>query len=1291
MKNKKRGFRTKNNKLVLESPQSKIVFSLVVLALAVLIATSVSEIVSYNAVKLSPSDELQIDENSIEHEGYIVEFKEKPLAVISKELDSSIVASSYKKQRLNEQKNKITIERENFKNKLKTVSPKAKIRKEFNVVFNGVSISNDITNQQLEELKKDLNVKRISPNYKIKLFLNESVPLINADDVWKLDAQGNNCTQSGQECLTGKGVTIGIIDTGVDYNHPDLGGCFGEGCKVVGGWDFVNEDGDPFDDFFHGTHVAATAAGNGILKGVAPDASIVAYKVLNSQGIGTEDNIISAIDRSVDPNQDGDYSDHLGVISLSLGGGGNPDSPGSVAIDNAVGLDVVAVVSAGNSGPGERTIGSPGTARKAITVGAIDKNLSIAKFSSRGPVIWKHQELFQPIKRFSIIKPDIVAPGVNIYAASPNMEYKTLSGTSMSAPHVSGLAALIKQKNDNWSAEQIKSAIKNSAIILQEPEKVNIQGFGGIDAYKALFDYANPLIVSIDPIQQDSFVINITGKIIGDNFYNYKLFYVRNAPLGNISESEHLIISSNLIPSEGLLFANFKPFELAEGEYLIKLEVVDNFGNKFYDYGYFEVNKFDFVNISYFDVYNPKSPLDFRVKNIYNFEIEDFHAEYSFDGTQWRNYGVHTEIENLTVSIAQNSINLSGDLFIKINISENNISNLKYIQIYSDTSLKENWPIRLNFPLGIFGKPTSLGKIKPSVDDVTGDGKDEIVIFAKKADILTILIFNLEGNLISEIPVGGSSPLVELDFPLLVDIDKDGVKDIVVSINDTETGNSAIYAYNFDGNIIKGWPLEIDSLGGKRNLLLTAYDIDFDGKVELIARDKINDGEGEKIFIVNSSGYIENEIVLPENNLDSSFSKMIFYPSIGNFDNDTDFEIVVIDFPRNLSDSQIIKLNGIFIFIFNKNGSIVDNFPINLSGIPIQPPIIADFDKDGKMEIIIGLNYNPILTTNNSGGVYVINEDGEILPGWPALKGKRIKYYSIGDINEDGNLEVIAMDSNNIYILNSSGDIVSNRSYNGDSSLIPIYHFSTTSGNNLFFSSDILFDGSYLKGKVDNMNLNLSIINQKMTESSRFVDEKPLIIKDIDGDNYLEIISASSLDYDPINGKNKERASIYIWETNVSSSFINWGEYQHDPQHTGCYKCLICGNSLIEAGEQCDDGNLNNPDGCSSICQIQDYFECSGQPSICKAICTDSDGGDKPYRKGIVNIEAYRINVQDSCFNSTMVREYICDWDAIRNETIANSKVQSCNTWCTDGYCTSSPLGGPIPTKVPRNPASNIQ
>src|SRR4029077_13122491 len=122
------------------------------------------------------------------------------------------------------------------------------------------------------------------------------------------------------------GVRIGILDTGVDYTHPDLGACFGPGCKVVDGYDFVNQDADPMDDMGHGTHVAATAAGDGTyageggptpIRGVAPGAEIYAYKVLDNFGFGGSANIIAGIERCADPNGDGDPSDHLDVCNMS--------------------------------------------------------------------------------------------------------------------------------------------------------------------------------------------------------------------------------------------------------------------------------------------------------------------------------------------------------------------------------------------------------------------------------------------------------------------------------------------------------------------------------------------------------------------------------------------------------------------------------------------------------------------------------------------------------------------------------------------------------------------------------------------------------------------------------------------------------------------------------------------------------------------------------------------------------------------------------------------------------------
>ncbi|MBI4116383.1 S8 family serine peptidase [Candidatus Pacearchaeota archaeon] len=504
-------------------------------------------------------------------QGYLVELKEQPLALKKANLDkeakanvaSGITAptgiSRYLttaptlpenvNAKLQEQKTRVQNEHSNFKriaatrisstaragtanSFLSLITGKAtsnadlEITSEYTKAFNGFAMN--ITTEQANQLKTLSEVKAVYPNFVIYGDLVDSVPFIDANSVWSLDKNGNNCVTSGKDCLTGKGITIGIIDSGVDYTHPDLGNCpvtgninDGSCSKVIGGYDFVNNDNDPMDDYGHGTPVAATAAGNGILKGVAPDSKIVGYKVLNQNGGGYWNNVISGIERSVDPNQDGDFSDHLDVISLSLGGPGNPDDALSRVIDNAVDAGVVAVISAGNLGPDSGIVHSPGTARRAITVGAIfikdyplttfawpsstdtrPKKDQIVSFSSRGPVSWTDDEG----NAFSINKPDVVAPGIDIcsarvrsinffdgfcYNSKYDPKYHDLfEGTSAATPHVSGVVALLLQKNPDLTPEEIKIILKNTAVDLKDSNgnsyDINTQGAGRINILNAI-------------------------------------------------------------------------------------------------------------------------------------------------------------------------------------------------------------------------------------------------------------------------------------------------------------------------------------------------------------------------------------------------------------------------------------------------------------------------------------------------------------------------------------------------------------------------------------------------------------------------------------------------------------------------------------------------------------------------------------------------------------------------------------------------------------------------------------
>ena len=270
----------------------------------------------------------------------------------------------------------------------------------------------------------------------------------------------------------GTGIKVGVIDTGINKLHEDLS------MKIKPGWDFVNNDNDPMDDNGHGTHCAGIIAAainsyNGVpvaVVGVAPEASIYAYKVLNSRGSGTISNIILGIQRAV--------TDQVDVISMSLGSTSYSQGLYDACVA-ATSNNVVVVAAAGNSGNTATgsTVNYPAKFGCVIAVGATDVNDKLATFSSTGPEV------------------DVVAPGVSILSDykdvsqydGRNCDTLYMSGTSMACPHVAGTAALILSANPSLTPIQIQEILQDTAKDLGTVVGFdNYYGYGRIEAAQAV-------------------------------------------------------------------------------------------------------------------------------------------------------------------------------------------------------------------------------------------------------------------------------------------------------------------------------------------------------------------------------------------------------------------------------------------------------------------------------------------------------------------------------------------------------------------------------------------------------------------------------------------------------------------------------------------------------------------------------------------------------------------------------------------------------------------------------------
>lgn len=259
----------------------------------------------------------------------------------------------------------------------------------------------------------------------------------------------------------GAGIKVGVIDTGIDYNHPDLAGVY------AGGWDFVNNDSDPMDDNFHGTHVSGTIAaqedGNGVV-GIAPGVQIYALKGFNSGGSGQTSDLIAAVDWTTTNDMD--------VVNNSWGGGGS--STLRDAFDASLASGVIHVCAAGNN-YGFFGVSAPAKYASTYAISASTDTGGLAGFSDRGPEV------------------DFAAPGVDVLSTNLGGGYITASGTSMASPHACGTVALLlahgnlsDQNGDGNLFDEARARMASVAMDYGDPGKDNRFGWGIISAHSAI-------------------------------------------------------------------------------------------------------------------------------------------------------------------------------------------------------------------------------------------------------------------------------------------------------------------------------------------------------------------------------------------------------------------------------------------------------------------------------------------------------------------------------------------------------------------------------------------------------------------------------------------------------------------------------------------------------------------------------------------------------------------------------------------------------------------------------------
>lgn len=1011
----------------------------------------------------------------------------------------------------------------------------------------------------------------VEPNYTLSLFDGPDPPRVPNDfrfgELWGLLNTGQSEGQVGADIgapeawsvvTEAPDIVVAVIDTGVDFFHPDLEGNLwrnsaeeaGNGVDDDGngylddihGYDFVSEDSDPMDDQMHGTHVAGTigAVGNNRIgvTGVCWRVPLMCLKAFNDGGEASLFDVLRALD----------YAIRHGARVINASWGMHQASQAlHESISEAARHGVLLVAAAGNDRNDQAVY--PAAYPEVIAVAATDAWDQRSVFSSYGAHV------------------DVAAPGELILSTIPGNRYEFSSGTSMAAPFVSGTAALVLHRFPTLEAGELRAVLANATDPVTGSDYI---GLGRLDAARALriqaplprAELALPALVSGR--------IDVRGTAAGARFARYVLEYGTGT-----YPTDWIRLHEAAAPVEdGVLWAGFSSADLAEGSYVLRLVVDDVDGQTATARSGFKVRNVELAYPFHNDILRAGETIELRGRvygpgRVYTIQhgVGRHPAQWSADGITLVGGGGASVGDGVLGwwDTSQVGANEFYTLRLQARVGEQEVGESEASFMYLDGRMRPGWP----HYFGHTGEYSTNDWRQPTVADLEGDGRQEILIVhaGTTAGVPGRLVaLRFDGSEMWSRALGALDPYA--DVPVVGDLEGDGLAEVFVDVG----AAGLIYGFHGDGSPLGGrWPVA----AGVRALAKTLADLDGDGQLELIglagAGVEPAGGDVRELIVLKASGEIWRRWVLaacvPTLDVPRPF------PVVGDFDDDPELEIVAASSCSELA-------------LFDIRSPDAPVWKVRCNGLLYGSPAVGDVDGDCRSDLVIGA-VDPQGSTGlgTRGGVHLFDRTGEEHAGWPVrVECSFPSSPALGDVDGDGALEIAIADWKNksIHLLGRDGfersgwpvrlpqqHLIRSSPLLADvaglgrpqivAAVCGLQFMASLSGQSAYFGGVRAWD---LDGTPVDLNPKSDLTWLVMESGGGNRGKLPVpTLTDLDGNGRMDVVAATVYDAGFLaaigpglrtSGMDKLRFSLYAWELDTAHvpERCPWPMLLKDPAHT---------------------------------------------------------------------------------------------------------------------------------------------